>query len=190
MLIRLSSYQSVEGELSSLLQGQQRETPYTNESDGHGPQIQSIKDSISALRPYLLKQVREGNQPIQTLEVFPSGESGYKKSTTLSELFKMIEQDIEAMDKAVAPDDSNEAPFLPPNNKYARKLRLHDLRNLEERFAVHDEPSIRVRRHVVLISMNPIRVVVLAGKAILIVPDGADSLLFLLQDHIHGKQSN
>ena len=148
-----------------------------------------MKDSINGLRPYLLKKVREGTQIVQTLEIFPSGESGYKKTMTIKELFTTILKEVESLESTSAkPLDlgGENIDHQSKHRKFSRNIRLHDLRNLEDRFSVHDEPSVRIRRHVVLISMNPIRVVVFAHKAIIIVPEGADSLLFLLQDHIHG----
>jgi Mg2+ and Co2+ transporter CorA len=64
-------------------------------------------------------------------------------------------------------------------------LRLRDLRRLEPRFDDTDEgAALLVRWHAVLMSLDPIMAVILTNRVILIVPQGADSLLELVQDHI------
>jgi hypothetical protein len=68
----------------------------------------------------------------------------------------------------------------------AREVQYHDLRHLETQFNVHEEPTVLIRRHAVLISLNPLRAIVTAGKILLIVPKGADALLYLLHEHMHG----
>ena len=65
-------------------------------------------------------------------------------------------------------------------------MQYHDLRHLESQFSPHEEPTVLVRRHAVLISFNPLRAVVMADKLMLIVPNGADALLYLLHEHMHG----
>ena len=66
-------------------------------------------------------------------------------------------------------------------------MQYHDLRYLENQFHTHEEPTVLVRKHTVLISLNPLRAIVTADRMILIVPDGADSLLYMLHDYMHGK---
>ena len=64
-------------------------------------------------------------------------------------------------------------------------LQLRDLRRLEPRFDDTDESAaLLVRWHAVLISLDPIVAIILANRVILIVPQGADSLLELVQEHI------
>jgi hypothetical protein len=69
-----------------------------------------------------------------------------------------------------------------------REIHLHDLRHLEHQFNPHEEPTILIRRHAILISLNPLRAVITADKLMLIVPNGADSLLYMLHEHMHGKE--
>ena len=66
-------------------------------------------------------------------------------------------------------------------------MQYHDLRYLENQFHTHEEPTVLVRKHTVLISLNPLRAIVTADRMILIVPDGADSLLYMLHDYMHGE---
>lgn len=44
-----------------------------------------------------------------------------------------------------------------------------------------------VRKHAVLIALSPLLAIVTADRVILSVPDGADSLLHILQDLLIGK---
>lgn len=66
-------------------------------------------------------------------------------------------------------------------------LRLRDLRRLDFKFNPVDEPSVLVRRHIVLLLLDDIRALVMADRLILIVPDGADSLLQTLEQHMEGN---
>ena len=67
----------------------------------------------------------------------------------------------------------------------ANPLRLRDLRHLEPRYVDSDESaSLLVRWHCVLVSLDPIVAVIMNNRVILIVPDGADSLIELVQDHM------
>lgn len=74
------------------------------------------------------------------------------------------------------------------NRKNVCEIQYHDLRYLENQFHTHEEPTVLVRKHAVLISLNPLRAIVTADRMILIVPDGADSLLYLLHDYMHGME--
>ncbi len=58
------------------------------------------------------------------------------------------------------------------------------MRRLEYQFTPQEEPTVLVRRHCVLISLDPIRVIVMSERMILVVPDGADSILQLLCTHM------
>lgn len=63
-------------------------------------------------------------------------------------------------------------------------IQLRDLRRLEYLFTPQEEPAILVRRHAVVISLDPLRVVVMADRLILLVPDGADMLIQLLSNQM------
>ncbi len=49
-----------------------------------------------------------------------------------------------------------------------------------------NDPVLLVRRHAVLLCFPPIKTIVTADKLMLLVPNGADSLLYLLHDHLNG----
>ena len=71
------------------------------------------------------------------------------------------------------------------SHRHIREIQYHDLRHLEHQFNPHEEPTVLLRRHAVLMSLNPLRAVITADKLVLIVPNGADSLLYLLHEHMH-----
>jgi hypothetical protein len=67
-----------------------------------------------------------------------------------------------------------------------KRLRLRDLRRLEIQSNILNDTSVLVRRHAVIFAMDPIRAVIMADKILLVVPDGADSLISLLDQYMKG----
>lgn len=63
-------------------------------------------------------------------------------------------------------------------------LRHRDLRRLEYSYKPVEEPAILIRRHVTLISLDPIRAAVMNDRMIMIVPQGADTLIEMLLQHL------
>jgi hypothetical protein len=57
---------------------------------------------------------------------------------------------------------------------YTSDLKLKDLRSLDESYHDHDEPSLIIRRHVILLSLNPYRVVITSTHFILVGWGGID----------------
>lgn len=66
-------------------------------------------------------------------------------------------------------------------------LHPRDMRKLTTPFSASNEPELIVRRHVMLLNFDPLRVIILRDRAIVLVPSGADSLLVELENRIHGK---
>lgn len=56
-------------------------------------------------------------------------------------------------------------------------LQSRDLRRLDFDYTPGEEPTVLIRRHAVLISLDPWRVVVMADRVIGFLPDGADGLM-------------
>jgi len=71
------------------------------------------------------------------------------------------------------------------DNNYAGELRYKDLRSLDEDINPHLEPSVIVRRHVVLFLLEPLRLVITSTHLMLIVPQGADEILDILDNHLY-----
>lgn len=64
------------------------------------------------------------------------------------------------------------------------RLQYRDLRRLEYQFNPHEEPMVMVRKHAVIFSFTPLRAIVLADRLLFVVPNGADSLLRMLENHM------
>ncbi|KAJ0388985.1 hypothetical protein P43SY_010745 [Pythium insidiosum] len=70
-----------------------------------------------------------------------------------------------------------------PFGKIVDVQRVHarDIRKLDNAFSVTNEASIELRNQAILISADPLRSIIMRHCCLVFVPDGADSLLLLLQ---------
>ena len=68
-------------------------------------------------------------------------------------------------------------------------LHPRDMRRLVTPFSTSNEPEIIVRRHVILINYDPLRTIILRDRLLVLVPDGADTLLSKLETRIRGYRS-
>ncbi len=77
-----------------------------------------------------------------------------------------------------------------PSSKQRERLGgyLHprDMRRLVTPFSASNEPSLMIRRHVMLLNFDPLRAVVLKDRLLVLVPDGADSLVRDLEKRVKG----
>ncbi len=83
------------------------------------------------------------------------------------------------------------SPLLPAtSNTYRERLGgyLHprDMRRLVTPFSSSNEPQLIVRRHVMLLNFDPLRAIVLRDRLLVLVPDGADSILIALEQRVQG----
>ena len=60
------------------------------------------------------------------------------------------------------------------------------MRRLVTPFSASNEPGLIVRRHVMLLNFDPMRAVILRDRLLVIVPDGADSILAQLEKRVWG----
>lgn len=65
-------------------------------------------------------------------------------------------------------------------------LHPRDMRRLVTPFSTTNAPELMVRRHVILLNCDPLRAIVLRDRLLVLVPDGADSILELLGKRILG----
>eukprot|EP01038_Epipyxis_sp_PR26KG_P010484 gene10484-14087_t len=83
-------------------------------------------------------------------------------------------------------DDNDETEVEETN--FVSEINLRDIRRLDFKFNPNPEHSLLIGRDVVLFAMEccsyPIRAVVTSKKLILIVPDGADSILEIISQHM------
>ena len=212
---------------------------------GPGPEevvsLDFIKQSILSLKPFVQTRIQESRHVVQVLEIYPTGETGYKTAMTLAKLLQFVRKLVEKIgdgsnssssngqnhssrntsqpssgnddieeenkegiipDKSPVPSEISESVMQGQrsrtpdqqqqssrggdSHKNVSEIQYHDLRYLENQFHTHEEPTVLVRKHAVLISLNPLRAIITADRMMLIVPDGADSLLYMLHDYMHG----
>jgi magnesium transporter len=65
-------------------------------------------------------------------------------------------------------------------------LHPRDMRRLVAPFSATNEPELIVRRHAILLNMDPLRAIVLSDRLLVIVPNGADSILEQLEKRVRG----
>jgi len=65
-------------------------------------------------------------------------------------------------------------------------LHPRDMRRLVTPFSASNEPELMVRRHVMLLNVDPLRAIVLRDRLLVLVPDGADSILINLEKRVRG----
>lgn len=63
-------------------------------------------------------------------------------------------------------------------------LHPRDMRRLVTPFSASNEPELIVRRHVMLLNFDPLRAIVLRDRLLLLVPNGADSILVQIEQRV------
>lgn len=175
--------------------------------------LENLKVVLSSLKPYLLSRLQEKRQLVQVLEIYPTGETGYKTAMSLSRLallvhelvakieVKVVDREGESFRGDYSDRSSTASPIIgmpaysttgspgeiTQRNKIhdIREIQYYDLRYLENQFNAHEEPMVLVRKHAVIVSLSPLRAIVTADRIVLSVPDGADALLYMLHEHMH-----
>jgi len=93
-------------------------------------------------------------------------------------------------DKSTEPNPSQNMTADGTHVTYRERLGgyLHprDMRRLVFPFSVSNEPELIVRRHVMLLNFDPLRAIVLRDRLLILVPDGADSILITLERALRG----
>lgn len=65
-------------------------------------------------------------------------------------------------------------------------LHPRDMRRLVTPFSASNEPELIIRRHAILLNFDPLRAIILRDRLLVLVPDGADSLLVNLERRVRG----
>ena len=130
-----------------------------------------MQESMDFMRSHL--HDRKDNEKIPvfvTLSIFPNGTSRYS-SVTLRDLLGYTQHEINLRDLPLNNSDETSA---------VADIKYRDIRRLESILTAHEEPAILVRRHCALMLLDPIRAIVLSDRMIVVVPDGADSMISIL----------
>jgi hypothetical protein len=91
------------------------------------------------------------------------------------------------------PTNVNDTNAATTNVTYRERLgsylNFRDVRKVVTPFSASNEPEIIVRRHVCLINFDPLRAIILRDRLLIVVPDGADSILVELEKRVRGKET-
>ncbi|OWZ23296.1 CorA Metal Ion Transporter [Phytophthora megakarya] len=72
-----------------------------------------------------------------------------------------------------------------------QRVHTRDIRRMENAFSASNEPSIILRKQTIFFSADPLRAIVLRDSCLVYVPDGADSLISMLQqDFLSNARDN
>ncbi|KAL3923463.1 MAG: hypothetical protein SGILL_001643 [Bacillariaceae sp.] len=95
-------------------------------------------------------------------------------------------------EKASMNNNNNNNNHQQPNKNVTCRERLggflhpRDMRRLVTPFSASNEPEIIVRRHAILLNFDPLRAIILRDRLLVVVPDGADSILVELEKRLRG----
>lgn len=151
-----------------------------------------VSKSLAKLNPYLAKKLC-AQQSMLLFEIKSCGSSEYRHMT-LRELLQYINAEAYKCDGISNLYSSRDTPIR-STSKASHSvpfLQYRDLRRLELSYdnVSLEVPKVLVRRHSVLVNIYPLRAIILADRMILLVPDGADSLLAVLSDHMQSFQKH
>jgi hypothetical protein len=152
----------------------------------------ALGQSLAYVSPFGARRASEKHQAVMMREILSSGEVSYPQ-TTLRKLLVTVNAIANAIDRKLhAPisanrtkEPSREKKNQDSSSSAAIPLRIRDLRHLDFLFSPSEEPSIWVRKHAVLMSIDPIRAVVMADRVVIIIPPGGfDNVLSILERYV------
>jgi magnesium transporter len=125
------------------------------------------------------------------------GGSHGRSASIGSERLRAIEES-EVLEPSPSKNNENnhaEREELKENNVTYRErlggfLHPRDMRRLVTPFSASNEPEIIVRRHAILLNFDTLRAIILRDRLLVVVPDGADSILVELEKRLRGGFDN
>ena len=124
--------------------------------------------SVSELEHTLVEKQSE----LLVLEMFADGQSA-RRQMRRGDLFAYVS---EAVHQVTRVDEQVDAARRAP------KLHARDIRKLDSSFTDAAEPSILARRHAILINIDPIRVIILRDRFLLLLPEAKEFVITMMQD--------
>lgn len=82
--------------------------------------------------------------------------------------------------------DAGQNPGVTYRERLGGYLHPRDMRKLVTPFSPSNEPELIVRRHAMLFNVDPLRCIILRDRLLVLVPDGADSVLVDLERRVRG----
>ena len=175
--------------------------------------LAELTDSLQYINPFAAKRHADMHHPVYMREILATGKS-CSLDLSLRQLQAGVNRAADNIDRggddaidsvrhsfsdpSFAPSPQKTSKFNipfrsntieiiddPDASLGAIQLRIRDLRRLDFNLNPSEEPSFWVRKHAVLISIDPIRAVVMASRIIIIVPPGGmDRILDILERHL------
>lgn len=134
------------------------------------------RNSVEFMQTFLDHKNLEKIPSFLMLTVHDNGVQHYD-NMTLRDLLRLVQEEVSPLCAA---------SFESPADAMAvGQVKYRDIRRLESILSAHEEPAVLVRHHVVLMLLDPIRAIVLANKMIVVIPDGADSMISMLTNEIN-----
>jgi len=127
-----------------------------------------------------------GKQALLAIEFRANGEASQIGGVQPRTLYKYVKNVVSAFAHAGQTDDfaglgafDDDATAI-----YGEPLEMRDLRKLQQPFSSRNQPAFIVRLYVILLNFDPLRCIVLHDRLIVLVPDGADSVLDDLEKNL------
>jgi magnesium transporter len=155
------------------------------------------KHVIKAIRYESTKHVRNERTTIDHMVLARATSGGAQVPAAVEGTINQVDERVQVLDPLIAEPSSLPPGESPRNQEQTGQVTwrerlggfLHprDMRKLVSPFSASNEPELIVRRHAILLNFDPLRAIVLRDRAIVLVPDGADSLLVQLEKRIRGE---
>mmetsp|Transcript_22434 Transcript_22434/g.44041 ORF Transcript_22434/g.44041 Transcript_22434/m.44041 type:complete len:523 (-) Transcript_22434:663-2231(-) len=172
------------------------------------PKVQLVRDRLSSLglnadqpifrtkstkRRFVHKQ-----QPMLVLEFRDNGSTDFvemRRDDIMQEARRMVPEPRILPMRTQEERDIAAAAYEDPSivrRRYKGTLQHRDIRVLDPSFAQSRDPGILVRRHSILVNLQPIRALLFYNKTLVFIPDGADSILSTLMQRLRdaGEEHN
>lgn len=164
--------------------------------------VQVVSQSVSYMNPFLAKRANEKQQLVFMREILATGEIT-SMEISLRQLLSSVNNVADSIDagdidrlesksfgnNSDSSDNLNTTRLIDSKRKQSAtiNLRVRDLRRLDFNFNPNEEPSIWVRRHAVLFSVDPIRAVIMGSRIVIVVPPGGmDQILDIVERYMRG----
>ena len=117
------------------------------------------------------------NNNLLTLEYLEDGSRSPIVSQSPRELFARVTH--------LTSSFASTAALATSDGLQGKLLHMRDVRKLQMPFSAQNQPAVIVRRLAILLNFDPLRTIVLHDRLIVLVPDGADSVLDKLHTLLH-----
>ena len=146
---------------------------------------------MKSIRYESTKSSRNGKAPIDHLVLGTSSSGGEQFPLGIDVSMKVVKDreplTASSIVETESPKKQEQAGLVTWRERLGGFLHPRDMRKLVTPFSSSNEPELIVRRHAILLNFDPLRAIILRDRAIVLVPDGADSLLVQLEKRIRGE---